>query len=57
MIYVTNHASNSISVIDGKTNKVTGPITVGTSPVGVSANPVTNKVYVTNIQSGPGICY
>ena len=51
MIYVTNHASNSISVIDGKTNKVTGTITVGTSPVGVSANPVTNKVYVTNIQS------
>jgi len=49
-IYVTNYASNTISVIDGTSNKVTANITVGKSPVGIALNPITNKVYVTNIQ-------
>jgi YVTN family beta-propeller protein len=51
MIYVTNHLSNTLSVIDGKTNKVSATIAIGKSPVGIAVNPVTNKIYATNIQS------
>ena len=37
-----------MSVIDGKTNKVTANITVGDGPGGVSVNPLTNTAYVGN---------
>ena len=51
-IYVTNSGSNTISVIDGKTNKVVATIPVGTSPHGVVAldSPVGgfSTIYVTN---------
>ena len=48
-IYVTNQESNSVSVIDGKTQSViTNDIHVGTFPHVVAINPITNKIYVTN---------
>ena len=51
-IYVTNSGSNTISVIDGKTNKVVATIPVGASPHGVVAldSPVGGfiTIYVTN---------
>ena len=46
IVYVVNSGSNTVSVIDGKTNKVTATITVGTNPVAVSVNPSTNIAYV-----------
>ena len=47
--YVTDYASNTVFVIDLKTNSVIHRIKVGTNPVGISANPISNKVYVTNV--------
>ena len=47
-IYVPNHASNTINVIDGATGAVTASIPVGTGPFAVAMNPVTNKIYVAN---------
>jgi YVTN family beta-propeller protein len=45
---VTNINSNTVSVIDGITNKVTANIAVGRIPYGIAVNPINNKVYVTN---------
>lgn len=48
-IYVTNQESDSVSIIDGKTQRVvTKDIHVGTFPHVVATNPITNKIYVTN---------
>ena len=48
-IYVTNQESDSVSIIDGKSQKVvTNDIHVGTYPHVVATNPITNKIYVTN---------
>jgi YVTN family beta-propeller protein len=47
-IYVINTASNSISAIDGKTNKVVATIPVGSQPHGIIANDISGTVYVTN---------
>ena len=47
MVYVANYDSNTVSVIDGKTNQViASDITVGQNPVGIAVNPATNMVYV-----------
>ena len=48
IVYVANYDNNTVSVIDGKTNRVIANVTVGTSPNAVSVNPLTNIVYVTN---------
>src|SRR5262249_56335509 len=45
-IYVTNLASNTVSVLSGRTNTVTATIPVGTGPVGVAADPNTNTIYL-----------
>ena len=47
-IYVSNQASNNISVIDGSSNSVIATTPVGTSPRVVDVNSVTNTVYVAN---------
>jgi YVTN family beta-propeller protein len=47
-IYLVNHLSNSVTVIDGSTNKAIATVTVGTGPVAVAVNSVTNQVYVAN---------
>ncbi len=49
--YITNEGSNSISVIDTTTNKVTATIPVGSNPIGVAVNPNGTKVYVVNDHS------
>jgi YVTN family beta-propeller protein len=47
-IYVSNEHSNTISVIDGKTNNVVKTILVGTGPFHLVVNPNTNMIYVAN---------
>ncbi len=49
--YVTNYNSNTVSVIDITTNKVTATVPVGISPWGVAVSPDGTKVYVTNWNS------
>src|ERR1039457_3522191 len=46
-IYVANNGSNSVTVIDGRTNATT-TVNVGMGPFAIAVNPVTNKVYVAN---------
>ncbi len=47
-IYMTNSASNTVSAIDGLTNRVRTTIPVGVDPFGVAANSVTGLIYVAN---------
>jgi len=47
--YVSDYASNTVFVIDLKTNSVIHRLKVGTNPVGISVNPISNRIYVTNI--------
>ena len=47
-IYVANHDSNNVSVIDGASNTVVATVAVGTGPYGVAVNPNTNRIYVAN---------
>ena len=39
MVYVANSGDNTVSVIDGKTNKVISTVHVGNSPHAISVNP------------------
>jgi YVTN family beta-propeller protein len=48
IIYVTNHDSNTMSVINGANNTVIATIPVGNHPMAIGVNPVTNTVYVGN---------
>jgi YVTN family beta-propeller protein len=50
-IYVANHNSNNVSVIDGAGNTVAATVAVGTYPWDVAVNPNTNRVYATNRSS------
>jgi YVTN family beta-propeller protein len=50
--YVANYDDNTVSVIDGRTNKVLSTINVGNTPYGVSVNPDTNMAYVANRNNG-----
>ena len=52
--YITNLGSNTVSVIDTKTNKVTATIPVGAGPLGVAVSPDGSKVYITNDNDNPG---
>jgi YVTN family beta-propeller protein len=49
--YVTNIASNNVSVIDTATNAVTATIPVGTQPREMTVDPTTHTAYVTNAES------
>jgi len=46
--YITNMGSNTVSVIDIATNKVTATVNVGLDPLGVVVSPDSTKVYVAN---------
>lgn len=50
-IYILNSKSNTISVIDEKTNTFIGNVLVGSGPFGVGVNPTTNRIYVANFGS------
>jgi YVTN family beta-propeller protein len=47
-IYVSNSASNTISIIDGKNDEVIKNITLSTSPNNIEFDPITNNVYISN---------
>ncbi|MCK6623694.1 MAG: hypothetical protein DPW09_02040 [Anaerolineae bacterium] len=47
-IFVTNSASNTVSVIDGVINTVVATIPVSAKPAAVAVNPATNRIYVTH---------
>jgi YVTN family beta-propeller protein len=46
--YITNSGSNTVSVIDTATNKVTATVKVGYDPYGIAISPDGKKAYVTN---------
>lgn len=47
---MANFYDNSTSVIDGRTNTVVENIKVGNFPSGLAVNPITNKLYVSNVE-------
>ena len=48
-IYVSNFSNDSVSVINGTSNKVETNIKVGHNPVGIAVNPRINEIYVNNL--------
>ena len=46
--YITNGKSNTVSVIDLRTFRLTKTLRVGTSPTGIAANSKRNEIYVVN---------
>lgn len=50
-IYILDSSSNTISVIDGKTNSFIGNVIVGSGPYGICVNSITNRIYVVNFGS------
>ena len=47
-VFVTNSASNNVSIIDGDSNTVIGVQAVGQFPYGIAVNPLDGAVYVGN---------
>lgn len=47
-VYILNHDSGSVTVIDGKTRATVATVTTGRGPEGIAVNSVTNRVYVAN---------
>ncbi|MGA1975344.1 MAG: beta-propeller fold lactonase family protein [Conexivisphaerales archaeon] len=51
-LYVANFGPNTVSVIDGATNKVVGSaIAVGVEPIGIAYDPADGYLYVANYGS------
>lgn len=50
-VYVTNSASNTVTIIDGITSQVLNTAPVGVDPFGIAANAVDGLVYVANRSS------
>ena len=50
--YVTNGASNTVSVLDIVNFRQDRTLEVGANPTGIAANPQRNEVYAVNTQSG-----
>jgi YVTN family beta-propeller protein len=48
---MANLLDNTVSLIDGASNRVVATIPVGSEPVSVGVNPTTNRIYVTNSNS------
>jgi len=51
-IYVANHNSDNVSVIDGNTNTVITTIGHMDNPRIIKVNPATNKIYVSSLKRG-----
>jgi YVTN family beta-propeller protein len=47
-VYVVNEFSNTVSVIDTKTDTVKSTINLGNFPYGIDMNPLNNRIYITN---------
>lgn len=52
MIYVANHNSNNVTVIDGGTDAVVATVTVGSQPQAIAVDPWLNQIYVANSAGG-----
>jgi YVTN family beta-propeller protein len=50
-IYVTNEFSNTLSVINGNTDRVEHTTSLGSNPYDVDIDPYSNKIYVANLGS------
>src|SRR6202040_3888681 len=50
-VYVASQCANTVWVIGGQTNTVTGTIPVG-NPQGMTVSPLTGDVYVSNFNDG-----
>ncbi len=50
-VYVSNHDSNTVSVINGNTNRVIAIVSVGSAPMGLAYDPSNQVVYVANFYS------
>lgn len=51
-LYITNHDSNSVSVIDASTNSVTATIPVGNGPSGIAVDVLGRRAYAANSNDG-----
>ena len=49
--YITNAASETVSVIDTASNTVVATVRVSSGPIGVAVNPSGTRVYVANLTS------
>jgi YVTN family beta-propeller protein len=49
---VVNEGSNSITVINARTNQVTATIPTGTRPTSIAVLPNGRQAYVSNVDSG-----
>jgi uncharacterized protein len=47
-VYIVNHDSASVTVIDGKTRSAIATVSTGRGPEGIAVNPLTDRVYVAN---------
>jgi len=54
-VYVTNQLDDTLSVINGQTNKVTATVPAGKAPEGVAAAPDHRHVYIADKRIRPGI--
>ena len=52
VVYVANYLSNTVSVIDAKTNTVRFTVSVGRLPLSLGLTPNGSKLYVNNIYDG-----
>ena len=52
VVYVANYLSNTVSVIDAKTNTVRFTVSVGRLPISLGLTPDGSKLYVHNIYDG-----
>ncbi|GEM_PF-5330303 len=50
-IYVTNNQSDTVSVIDSSTSKITATVQIGKEPYGIDLNSKTNKIYTVHIDT------
>jgi YVTN family beta-propeller protein len=50
-LYVTNEFSNTVSVIDTRTDQVVDTIAVGILPYGIAIDTISNRIFVSNIES------
>jgi YVTN family beta-propeller protein len=50
--YVVNEGSNTVSVIDARTNQVTATIPTGENPSSIAVLPNGRQAYVSNLDSG-----
>lgn len=50
LVYVTNRARDSVSIVDEHTLRVVATVPVGHAPAGVAADPSTHRAFVANAQ-------